>query len=203
VELDLVRHPLPNDEGEQGGARGLLSVVRTRTNLPPRTVPEPRLRPRRDEARAPALTSVATSSSAGISAPQVAAGHLQTVLRVESNSCILTARQPVTERDKRVLQVRIRTVDLESLRALLLEGINAGCRPHLTEEVAGVTMQAYVSEEELDRLKERGYDIEVLADASATGLERQAEVGRGDRFEGGTIAPRGLGRKIRRAQPRE
>lgn len=96
----------------------------------------------------------------------------------------------------RILQVRIHADDFETLRPLLLEGLDAGCKPHVDERAGRASMQAYVPEEEVRRLQEKGYEIEVLADATAAGLERLAEVGEGDRFEGGRIAPRGLGRKI-------
>jgi hypothetical protein len=95
-----------------------------------------------------------------------------------------------------VLQVRVQADEFESLRPLLLEGLDAGCKPHVDQRAGrGVSMQAYVAEDEVDRLRERGYEVEVLADATVAGLERLAEVGQGDRFEGGRVAPRGLGRK--------
>jgi hypothetical protein len=56
-------------------------------------------------------------------------------------------------------------------------------------------MEAYVPEEMLDSLKKAGGVFEIIEDATAVGKERQKEVGQGDRFEGGKIAPRGLGRK--------
>jgi hypothetical protein len=102
----------------------------------------------------------------------------------------------------RILQVRIHADDFDSLRPLLLEGLDAGCKPHVDRR-DGVSMQAYVPEEEVRRLQKRGYEIEVLADATAAGLERLAEVGQGDRFEGGRIAPRGLGRKTGRGHSAE
>jgi hypothetical protein len=99
--------------------------------------------------------------------------------------------------ESRVLHVRIHAVDFEALGALLLEGIDAGCRPHFTEgHDRRLSMQAYVREDELVRLTDRGLEVDVVADATAAGAERQAQVGRGDRFEGGRIAPRGLGLEI-------
>lgn len=58
-----------------------------------------------------------------------------------------------------------------------------------------VRMEAYVPEQVLDNLREAGGFFEIIENATEVGKERQKEVGRGDRFEGGKIAPRGLGRK--------
>jgi hypothetical protein len=106
--------------------------------------------------------------------------------------------------EQRNLQVRIHAADFEALRPLLVEGLDVGCRPHPLEERGGVSMQAYVGEQELGRLRERGFEVELIADLTAHWRERLADVGQGDRFEGGRIAPHGLGVKTggRRSQPR-
>ncbi len=108
------------------------------------------------------------------------------------------------ESQRHVLQVLIRARDLEALRPLLLEGFDFGCRLHPEQAADGsVTAQAYVEERELEPLRRRGYEVRVIADATAAGRERQAEVGRDDRFEGGRIAPRGLGRKTGKRSRRQ
>ncbi len=58
-----------------------------------------------------------------------------------------------------------------------------------------VTTDAYVPEALLAKLKHAGVDFKVLEDMTATGEARQKQVGKGDRFEGGKKAPRGLGKK--------
>jgi hypothetical protein len=58
-----------------------------------------------------------------------------------------------------------------------------------------VSVEAYVPEGQLGALEQAGGALEVIEDATAVGRERQKEVGEGDRFEGGTVPPRGLGRK--------
>jgi hypothetical protein len=107
-------------------------------------------------------------------------------------SATTNARGP----EPHVLQVRIEAEDLEALRPFLLEGLDVGCRPHPVELPGGrVALQAYVVEDELARLRERGVNVEVIHDASALLRERQADVGQGDRFDNGRIAPHGLGVK--------
>jgi len=64
-----------------------------------------------------------------------------------------------------------------------------------------VALQAYVAEAEVGSLRERGFEVEVVADMTVAWRERQQDVGRGDRFEGGAIAPRGLGIKTGRRAP--
>lgn len=44
----------------------------------------------------------------------------------------------------RILQVRIHADDFETLRPLLLEGLDAGCKPHVDERAGRASMQAYV-----------------------------------------------------------
>jgi hypothetical protein len=53
----------------------------------------------------------------------------------------------------------------------------------------------YATEERIRELQAAGYSIAVGENVSALGRERQAEVGKGDRFKGGRITPRGLGEK--------
>ena len=54
---------------------------------------------------------------------------------------------------------------------------------------------AFAPEDQIREIQAAGYSVEVGENVSATARERQAEVGKGDRFEGGRVPPRGLGRK--------
>jgi hypothetical protein len=77
-----------------------------------------------------------------------------------------------------------------------------GCRPHLEMNPDGTaTLLVYVSEDRIRELRSAGYTVEPGENASAVGRERQREVAKGDRFEGGRVTPRGLGEKTGR--PRE
>jgi len=51
-------------------------------------------------------------------------------------------------------------------------------------------------------LDEAGLKPEVHENASALGRARQADVGRGDRFEGGKVVPKGRGRLLGDERPR-
>jgi len=75
--------------------------------------------------------------------------------------------------------------------------LDIGCRgPQFERQPDGhVVLIAYASENKIRQLQAAGYKIEQGANVSAVGRERQKEVGRGDRFEGGRIAPQGLGDK--------
>jgi hypothetical protein len=74
--------------------------------------------------------------------------------------------------------------------------LDVGCRPHPEVNPDGsVTLLAYADEERMSRLRAAGYRVERGENVSAVGRQRQAEVGVGDRFMGGRIAPRGLGKK--------
>ncbi len=51
----------------------------------------------------------------------------------------------------------------------------------------------YLNKKEIKKLRKRGYKLEVGENVSELGIRRQSEVGKGDRFDGGRIAPKGLG----------
>jgi hypothetical protein len=75
--------------------------------------------------------------------------------------------------------------------------LDVGCRhPHVDAAADGsATLLAYASDSRIRELEAAGYRIEKGRNMSALGRERQAEVGKGDRFEGGRKAPAGLGEK--------
>jgi hypothetical protein len=103
---------------------------------------------------------------------------------------------------KKTLHVRIEVADLDALRSLPLEGIDVGCMGGVqTTESGALAFHALASEAVVKRI---GGDakVEVLADMSKVGSERQKEVGKGNRFHGPTRVPRGLGKKVRGEGPR-
>jgi hypothetical protein len=59
-----------------------------------------------------------------------------------------------------------------------------------------VEVHLYADEEQIKRLREYGWRLEVRENLSEVGRKRQKEVGKGDRFKGGKIPPKGLGKKI-------
>lgn len=60
-----------------------------------------------------------------------------------------------------------------------------------------VALSVLATKAQIERLQSAGLQVEVGENASAMGRVRQAEVAPGDRFDGGRIPPKGLGRKIR------
>jgi hypothetical protein len=56
-------------------------------------------------------------------------------------------------------------------------------------------LEAYVTEDVALRLRDTGYRVEVDAEFEARSAARSAEVGSGDRFQAGRVAPRGVGKK--------
>lgn len=85
----------------------------------------------------------------------------------------------------------------ESLTELLSKfELDVGDRPHVepTAEGAG-RLYAFAPQARIRELEAAGYTVEVGENVSETGRQRMAEVGEGDRFEGGRIPPRGLGHK--------
>jgi hypothetical protein len=74
--------------------------------------------------------------------------------------------------------------------------LDVGCRhAHFSQNKDGtVTLLAFATEERIREIEEAGYAVRRGENVSALGRERQAEVGRNDRFEGGKNRPEGLGR---------
>jgi len=65
------------------------------------------------------------------------------------------------------------------------------------DEKEQVTLVVLATKAQIERLQSAGLPVEIGENASAVGRVRQAEVPPGDRFDGGRIPPKGLGRKIR------
>ena len=85
----------------------------------------------------------------------------------------------------------------EMLAKVLQEArLDFGCRPHAKLNLDGsATLEVYATEARIAELQAAGYQVERRENVSALGRERRSEIGKGDRFEGGRIAPRGLGEK--------
>lgn len=60
-----------------------------------------------------------------------------------------------------------------------------------------VCITGFLTQPQIDELTKRGWKLRIETNLSEVGRERQKEVGRGDRFAGGKIAPKGLGRKLK------
>jgi hypothetical protein len=74
--------------------------------------------------------------------------------------------------------------------------LDVGDRPHVEPAPDGRgTLYAFAPEEQIREIEAAGYTVEVGENVSETGRQRMAEISEGDRFEGGRIAPRGLGHK--------
>jgi hypothetical protein len=92
------------------------------------------------------------------------------------------------------LEAIIRVPNEESLRALFARPLDFGCRPTVIREPAGgFTVPVIGTAAELERLRRDGIEMTVRELR-----ERPTDVGEGDRFQGGRVAPRGFGRKVGR-----
>ena len=92
--------------------------------------------------------------------------------------------------------VRI-TVSRENFAELVQRfDLDVGCRPHVQVNPDGTgTLVVYATEERIRALEAAGYAVERGENVSALGRERQKEIGEGDRFQNGRLAPHGLGHK--------
>jgi hypothetical protein len=69
-----------------------------------------------------------------------------------------------------------------------------GARVEVNPDGTG-TVLVYATAERIAELRAAGYKVEQGENVSELGRQRQKEVGQGDRFEGGRVAPHGLGTK--------
>lgn len=95
-----------------------------------------------------------------------------------------------------VFAIRV-AVTTESLAELLgTVDLDVGDRPLVETGREGTgTLLAFAAAGQIADLESAGYRVEVGENLSELGRLRQAEVGQGDRFEGGRVAPQGLGAK--------
>lgn len=86
----------------------------------------------------------------------------------------------------------------EQLNQLLREGeVDIGDHPNISDNRDGTgSLDAFLTSPQIETLRADGYEISVGDNLSEQARVRLDEVGKGDRYDGGRIAPEGLGRKI-------
>jgi hypothetical protein len=97
---------------------------------------------------------------------------------------------------KKTLRIVLRAPDRETLAKVVKEhrlDVGGGGARRLPDGT--VMMEAYVNKEVLEGLTRDKQAFEIIEDLTEVGKQRRKEVGKGDRFEGGKIAPRGLAKK--------
>jgi hypothetical protein len=105
------------------------------------------------------------------------------------------------ERDEDVFAVRARGT-VEQLRAVVESGeYDTGDHPRFTPDREGDRggsgrVDLFVTRDQIRAIEARGLTVEVASNQSSRARARIAELGEGDRYEGGKVTPRGLGRKI-------
>jgi hypothetical protein len=85
----------------------------------------------------------------------------------------------------------------ETIATVLREfELDVGCRHAHVEPNPDrtATLLVYATEQRVRELQAAGYNVEKGENVSALGRQRQTEVGKGDRFDGGRV-PSGLGEK--------
>jgi len=101
------------------------------------------------------------------------------------------------ERNDDQFAVRVKVTPSQADELLARRGLDFGDHPNISPNPDGTgTLNLFVSRAEIAMLQAEGYQIEIGVNLSARARARLTEVGQGDRFEGGRIPPRGLGRKI-------
>jgi hypothetical protein len=105
--------------------------------------------------------------------------------------------QPDDERDDDVFAVRVKVQPGQAEELLRRGQFDFGDHPHVTPNPDGSSgLDLFVPRSQIDGLQSEGYEVEVASNQSARARERVAEVGQDDRFEGGRVPPRGIGRKF-------
>lgn len=96
-----------------------------------------------------------------------------------------------------IFEVRITGTADEISEILKLPGLDVGCRrPHIDRNADGTEiLYALAPAASVAAWRAAGYRVEAGANITILGRSLQHEVGVGDRFEGGRLAPTGLGIK--------
>jgi hypothetical protein len=96
-----------------------------------------------------------------------------------------------------IFRVELRVPDREALGQLLNNGaLDFGSIQ--SQPNGEIIVDLFLTRSQIGQLEKVGHKLEVFENMSEIGKERQKEVGAGDRFEGGKIAPKGLGKKTER-----
>ena len=88
----------------------------------------------------------------------------------------------------------------EQIDELLRRGeVDAGDHPHITDNRDGTGwLDLFLTSRQIESLRASGHEIQIGENLSEQGRVRLADIGSGDRYDGGRTAPQGLGRKIHR-----
>jgi hypothetical protein len=104
--------------------------------------------------------------------------------------------EPGAEREDDVFAVRVTATQAQADELVGRGEFDFGDRPHFRATAAGGRLDLFVTRPQIEALRAEGFEVEVASNQSARLRDRLGEVGRGDRFEGGGVPPRGLGRKV-------
>lgn len=94
-----------------------------------------------------------------------------------------------------VFDVLLFAPNLETLTSLLKKFPMDDGPIEINPKTKAVEAHFFIDEKQIDQLKKDGWKLEVLRNLSEVGRLRQKEVGKDDRFKGGKITPKGLGKK--------
>jgi hypothetical protein len=95
-----------------------------------------------------------------------------------------------------LVRIIIRSSDPQELRTIIAtEELDLACGGATQAESGEWQVEAYVSPEVAERLRAEGHRVDVDTQAMGRAAARRSEVSTDDRFEGGRVPPRGLGRK--------
>lgn len=98
--------------------------------------------------------------------------------------------------EKDIFRVELRAPSREALGDLLHNGaLDFGPIQQLAS--GEIIIDLFLRQTQIDNLQKAGWRLQVFENLSVAGHDRQMEVGAGDRFEGGKVAPKGLGKKIK------
>lgn len=101
------------------------------------------------------------------------------------------------ERDDDILAVRVRVTPEEARKILEAGRYDIGDRPRITPNADGTgSLDLFVTRAQAAELEAQGTAVEVGHNQSARARARIAELSEGDRYEGGQVVPRGVGKKV-------
>ena len=101
------------------------------------------------------------------------------------------------ERDDDIFAVRVRVSSEQAQRLVESGDYDTGDHPRFAAERDGTgRLDLFMTRAQADELRGRGIELEIVSNQTARARARIAELGEGDRYEEGTVTPRGIGRKI-------
>jgi hypothetical protein len=112
-------------------------------------------------------------------------------------SCTKIKLNIMAKENSDIFRVEIYVSKEEEIKRILEAFLPGTIQRKTKQKDEQIVLDAYLTESQIEWLKKNGYSYKIIDNATKTGIERQKEVGKGNRYENKNTTPHGLGKKIK------